>query len=286
MTGQPSAHPAADVGIFGGSGFSSFLEDTDQVVIDTPWGATAAPITVGTLGRMRVAFLPRHGLRHEFPPHRVNYRANIDAMRKLGVRAILSPFAAGSLQPTIQPGDFVVVDQLVDRTSGRADTFHDDFANGPQHISLADPYDTELRALLVDVGRNHGNTMHDGGTVVVINGPRYSTRAESQWFQSAGWHVVNMTQYPEAALAREAGLRFAGIALITDYDTGIDHLPDVKPVTQDQVFASFENNVHRLRDLLLTAIPRLAEPRANPGSDNENGPPVPCNATDAVRTVR
>lgn len=255
-----TAEPIADVGIFGGSGFYSFLECAEEVAVETPWGAPSAPIMVGTVGGVRVAFIARHGRDHEFPPHRVNYRSNVDAMRRLGVRVLLAPFAAGSLQPTIHPGDFVVVDQLVDRTWGRPETFHDHFDNGPQHVSLADPYDSELRSALVAVGRDQGITMHDGGTVVVVNGPRFSTRAESAWFRSAGWHVVNMTQHPEAALAREAGLRFAGVALVTDYDAGVEHLPDVEPVTQEQVFAFFESNVHRLRDLLHAVIPRFADP--------------------------
>jgi 5'-methylthioadenosine phosphorylase len=187
----------------------------------------------------------------------VNYRANVDVMRRLGVRAILSPFAAGSLQPEIRPGDLVVVDQFVDRTSGRADTFHDSFDDGPKHASLADPYDLRLRALVVGVARELGQTVHDGGTVVVVNGPRFSTRAESQWFRAAGWQLVNMTQYPEVALACEAGIPIAGIALVTDYDAGIEG-HDHDPVSQEAVFALFEANVARLRALLLEIAPRAA----------------------------
>jgi 5'-methylthioadenosine phosphorylase len=178
-------------------------------------------------------------------------------MRDLGVRLLLAPFAAGSLQPTIHPGDFVVVDQLVDRTAGRADTFYDTFDDGPHHVSLADPYDAEARSVLVATGKRLGITVHDGGTVVVVQGPRFSTRAESAWYRSAGWDVINMTQYPEAALAREADIRYAGIALVTDYDTGLEGMPGVEPVTQERVFAFFEDNVHRIRDLLLAAIPDL-----------------------------
>jgi 5'-methylthioadenosine phosphorylase len=178
-------------------------------------------------------------------------------MRDLGVQALVAPFAAGSLQPTIHPGDFVVVDQFVDRTSGRAETFYDTFDDGPTHVSLADPYDEGLRAELVAAADELGITVHDGGTVVVVQGPRFSTRAESAWYRSQGWHVVNMTQHPEAALAREAGIRYVGVALVTDYDTGLEGLPGVEPVTQEQVFGFFEDNVHRVRDLLFTAIPRL-----------------------------
>jgi 5'-methylthioadenosine phosphorylase len=211
-----SGTPPADVGVFGGSGFYSFLDDTETVELTTPYGPPAAPVTIGTLGDVRVAFLARHGRNHEFPPHRVPYQANVWAMRELGVRALLGPFAAGSLQPHIHPGEFVVCDQLVDRTSGRPETFFDSFDDGPRHISLADPYDAELRAALVRAATEVGITVHDGGTVVVVQGPRFSTRAESAWYRAQGWEVINMTQHPEAALAREAELRYAAVALITD----------------------------------------------------------------------
>ena len=166
-----------------------------------------------------MAFLPRHGRRHTIPPHRINYRANVWAMRSLGVKAVISPCAAGSLQLHVEPGHFVVSDQFVDRTSGRADTFFD----GPivSHVSSAEIYDPTLRALALDVIREHGITVHDGGTVVVIQGPRFSTRAESKWFSDAGWEVINMTQYPEAYLCRELGMAVVNIALITDYDAGV-----------------------------------------------------------------
>ena len=253
---RTDASPAvyADVGVFGGSGFSAFLNDTREVAVETPWGPPSAPVTVGLLGDVRVAFLPRHGVDHQFPPHTVDYRANVAVMRSLGVRALLAPFAAGSLQPTIHPGDFVVVDQLVDRTSGRVETFHDHFDDGPQHVSLADPYDAQLRALFVDFGRAEGFVMHDRGTVVVVNGPRFSTRAESEWFGKMGWDVVNMTQHPEAALAREAGIPFGAVALVTDYDAGLAGRPDVEPVSQERVFELFERNLDRLQTLLRGVI--------------------------------
>jgi 5'-methylthioadenosine phosphorylase len=248
----------ADIGVFGGSGFYRFLDDVDEHTVTTPYGDPSAPVTIGTLEGVRVAFLPRHGPQHEFPPHRVNYRANVAAMRDLGVRALLAPFAAGSLQPTIHPGDFVVVDQFVDRTTGRADTFYDRFTDGPKHVSLADPYDDRLRDELVKACNELGITVHDRGTVVVVQGPRFSTRAESAWYRSQGWEVINMTQYPEAALACEAGIPYGAIALITDYDTGLEGAPGVEPVTQEQVFGFFEDNVHRVRDVLFAVIPRLA----------------------------
>lgn len=242
----------AEVGVFGGSGFYTFLDDVETHVIDTPYGAPAAPVTIGTVGGRRVAFLPRHGRNHEFAPHTIPYRANVHALSSLGVRAILAPCAVGSLQPTIHPGQMVVVDQLVDRTWGRADTFHDD---GPvHHVAFADPFDASVRAVLVGAGRDLGLTIHDGGTAVVIQGPRFSTRAESAWFRQMGWSVVNMTGYPEAVLAAEAGIPYASVALVTDYDAGVD---GHDPVTQEAVFAFFEGNVANVRSLLLHAIPRL-----------------------------
>jgi len=247
--------PEVQIGIFGGSGLYSLLQHAVDVEVETPWGA--ATCSVGDVDGRPVAFLPRHGRGHELPPHRVNYRANVAAMASLGATAVLAPFAAGSLQPWIGPGDLVVVDQFVDRTSGRHDTFHDDFTDGPQHVAMADPYDAELGGVLARVGRVHGFTVHEGGTVVVINGPRFSTRAESQWHRSAGWHVVNMTQHPEATLAREAGIRYAGVAVVTDYDAGVDHRPHVAPVTQEEVFRRFEENVDRLRLLLVDAVRAL-----------------------------
>jgi 5'-methylthioadenosine phosphorylase len=247
--------PAADVGVFGGSGFYSFLDSADDVAIDTPFGPTSDPITIGVVGDKRVAFIARHGRDHRHTPSAVPARANLWALRTLGVRTVIGPCAAGSLKSTVHPGDFVVLDQLVDRTWGRPDTFYD--AGHRHHVSFADPYCPVVARAAVDAGRRRGLTVHDHGTVVVIQGPRFSTRAESEWFRAQGWEVVNMTQYPEAYLARELGMHYAGIALITDYDTGVEHDPGVAAVTQDHVFAFFEENLHRMRGLLLDLIPQL-----------------------------
>ena len=175
-------------------------------------------------------------------------------MREVGVTRLIGPCAAGSLQPDVKPGDFVVCDQLVDRTSGRADTYYD----GPHvhHVAFADPYCPELRAALVAAAREEGVTVHDGGTVVVIQGPRFSTRAESRWFRDAGWQVVNMTQYPEAYLARELGLCYATTALVTDYDAGGGD-DGIEPVTMDEVLRVFEANLERLRSVLFRALPSI-----------------------------
>ncbi|MFB9662523.1 MTAP family purine nucleoside phosphorylase [Glycomyces mayteni] len=254
-----SDRPRADIGVFGGSGFYTLAAQAESFDITTEWGPPSAPVAIAEMSGARVAFLPRHGTGHRLPPHKVNYRANVDAMRQLGVRALVSPFAAGSLRPEIRPGDFVVCDQVVDRTWGRESTFHDEFADGPVHIPFAEPYDPRLRRIVLDAAAEVGATAHDGGTVVVVNGPRFSSRAESRWHRESGWHVVNMTQCPEAPLAMEAGLPFVGIALVTDYDAGLDEDPDVEPVSQDAVFAVFEANLHKVRELIGAAIPALAD---------------------------
>lgn len=249
--------PEAEVGVFGGSGFYSFLDDVEEVALDTPYGAPSAPLAVGTVAGRQVAFLPRHGARHELPPHKVNYRANLWAMRALGVTRILGPCAVGSLQRPVAPGHVVVCDQLVDRTSGRADTYFD----GPRvvHVSFADPYCPELRAVAVEASLAAGIETHDGGTVVVVQGPRFSTRSESAWYQGQGWQVINMTQYPEAYLARELGLCYASLALVTDYDVGID---GVEPVEHAEVLRVFDANLGRLREALLAAVPAIPAERA------------------------
>ncbi len=251
--------PEAEIGIFGGSGFYELLTDAEEVTVETPYGPPSAPVTLGEVGGRRVAFLPRHGRHHELPPHRINYRANIAAMEQLGVRRILGPCAAGSLQPHIRPGDFVICDQYVDRTRGRADTFYD----GPQttHLSMADPYCPTLRQVVLQVGRRMDLPLHDRGTVVVIQGPRFSTRAESRWFRAQGWEVVNMTQYPECVLAREREICYVNISLITDYDVGVEGDPSVEPVTAAEVVRIFRENLVRLRELILQVIPAIPPQR-------------------------
>jgi 5'-methylthioadenosine phosphorylase len=241
--------------VFGGSGFYSFLEGVEEVSVDTPYGPTSDRIAIGDVGGRRVAFLPRHGRGHTLPPHAIPYRANLWAMRELGVRRLIGPCASGSLDPGLPPGAFVVCDQFVDRTSGRRDTFYD----GPvtTHVSAADPYCPDLRRTLLETGREQGLDIRDGGTVVVIQGPRFSTRAESRWFSSMGWGVINMTAYPEGWLARELGLCYANVSLITDYDVGLEGQDGIEPVTHEAVLAVFGANNDRLRRLLFEAIPKI-----------------------------
>ena len=247
--------PRAAIGVFGGSGFSALLDDADEVTVETPYGPPSGPFVIGSVAGRPVAFLPRHGPGHRHPPHRIPYRANLWAMRSLGVTQIVGPCAAGSLTPSVRPGDFVVVDQLVDRTSGRTQTFWDDRA---VHVSFADPYCARGRAAALKAAATVGITAHDGGTMVVVEGPRFSTRAESRWFSEAGWSVVNMTGHPEAVLARELELCYTSIALITDYDVGV---PGVPAVTAEEVFRVFTDNNARLRELLFTLIPELPDDR-------------------------
>lgn len=242
----------AEIGVFGGSGFYELLDEVEEVVVQTPYGLPSAPPVVGALGEKRVAFIPRHGREHQFPPAQINYRANLWALKELGVRRVIGPCASGALRPDLQLGDFIVCDQFVDRTVGRADTFFE----GPEttHVSSAEPYCPDLRRVLVEAAGELGITAHDGGTVVVIQGPRFSTRAESRWFQEAGWDAINMTAYPECHLARELELCYATIAMVTDYDVGVE---GSDPVTAEHVVQVFARNNEQLRELLFAAIPRI-----------------------------
>ncbi|MBO0713664.1 MAG: S-methyl-5'-thioadenosine phosphorylase [Acidimicrobiales bacterium] len=248
--------PRAEIGIIGGSGFYRFLDDIEEVDAHTPYGPAAGPLAVGRVGDRAVAFLARHGPRHHLPPHRVNYRANLWALRELGVRRVLAPAAAGSLRPDLHPGELVVCDQLVDRTWGRADTYFDGGSVG--HVSFADPYCSALGRVLVS-SATAPTVVHPRGTVVVIQGPRFSTRAESAWFRQAGWDLVNMTQYPEAVLARELGMCYSGLAIITDYDTGLEGVDGIEPVTMAAAFEVLRHSVDRVRQLLLDAIPAVPD---------------------------
>jgi 5'-methylthioadenosine phosphorylase len=243
----------AEIGVFGGSGFYSLLDEVREVKVDTPYGPPSDSFFLAQVAGRQVAFLPRHGRRHTIPPHRINYRANVWAMRALGVKAVISPCAAGSLQADVRPGDFVVCDQFVDRTSGRAQTFFD----GPivSHVSAAEIYDPTLRAIAIEVIREHGIPVHERGTVVVIEGPRFSTKAESRWFSQAGWEVINMTQYPEAYLCRELGMAVVNISLITDFDAGV--IEGTEAVDARSVLEVFEQNAARIQKVVLEMIGRF-----------------------------
>ncbi len=244
----------AELGVFGGSGLYELLEEAQEIELETPYGKPSAPVTIGEVEGRRVAFLPRHGRRHELPPHRIPYRANVWAMRELGVRRIIGPSAVGALKAELEVGEFVVCDQFVDRTRGREDTFYEGGAEPVTHVSAADPYCPELRSLILETAGELGIAARDGGTVVVIQGPRFSTRAESHWFQQAGWDVVGMTAYPEGFLARELELCYANISMVTDHDVGVG---DHAPVSSEVVLQVFNDNLARLRELLFAVIPRI-----------------------------
>ncbi len=237
-----------EFGVFGGSGFYSFLEGMKEIKVETPYGAPSDLIAIGSYKGRKVAFLPRHGKLHQFSPHRVPYRANLWAMKSLGVTRIIAPTAAGSLQPEYKVGEFVVTDQFVDRTSARDCTFYE----GPitTHISGAEPYCPELRSVAIDSLKKLKIPFHSEGTVVVIQGPRFSTKAESMWFTKMGWHIINMTQYPEAVLARELEMCYVNIAAITDYDAGIVAEGSVEPVTQEMVVKKFTENIGKFKEIV------------------------------------
>ncbi len=253
----------AQIGIIGGSGFYSFFEESgkpfEEITVDTPYGKPSDPITIGEIYGHKVAFLPRHGRDHRFLPHTINYRANVWALKSLGVTRVISPCAAGSLQKNVKPGDFVICDQFVDWTDGRKNTFFE----GPicVHPSAADPYCPELRQIAIREAKKQGITVHETGTVVVINGPRFTTKSESKFFTNQGWEVINMSQYPEVHLVRELDMCPLTIALITDYDAGL--VGDVPPVTHQEVIQVFKTNISRLKNLLLAIIENIPLERSH-----------------------
>ncbi|WP_426565749.1 S-methyl-5'-thioadenosine phosphorylase [Angustibacter sp. McL0619] len=247
---EPSPAP---IGVIGGSGFYSFLDDATEVAVPTPFGEPSSPVTLGAVGGRQVAFVPRHGRDHRFAPHRVNYRANLWALRALGVRQVLAPCAVGSLRAENGPGTIVLPDQVVDRTWGREHTVYD--AEGPVvHVSMADPYCPRGRRAVLDVANDTGEHVVDGGTLVVINGPRFSSRAESHWHSAAGWSVVGMTGMPEAAIARELAICLTSIALVTDLDAGV---AEGEGVTHHEVLEVFARNVERLKAMLGHVVPTM-----------------------------
>ncbi len=245
---------SAQVAVIGGSGFYEFLDDARELVVATPYGEPSAPVTIGEVRGVPVAFVPRHGRGHAHPPHLINYRANLWALASLGVRQVVAPCAVGGLRDEVAPGDLVVPDQLVDRTSGRVQSFVE---RGAVHVPFADPYCPSLSAVLA---AQDGVTL--GGTMVVVDGPRFSTRAESRHFAAQGWTLVNMTGHPEAVLARELRLCYAAVALVTDMDAGVE---SGQGVGQAEVFAMFAENVGRLKAILAAVLDRLPAPGAGCG---------------------
>lgn len=256
--------PKAQIGIFGGSGFYSFLKNGKEYEIKTPYGKPSDKIFVGEFDGKKVAFLPRHGRNHQFPPHKIPYRANLYAFKMLGVKKVIAPIAAGSLQPNIKPGDFVLCDQFVNKTFGREDTFFEGSKTKNKfskakvvHVSSAEPYCLSLREIAFAACKKLKIRAHKRGTVVVINGPRFSSKAESLEFQKQGWEVINMTQYPECILAKELEMCYLGIALITDYDAGLIGQKGIEPVTTEKMLKVFKENNEKVKKLIFEIIKRL-----------------------------
>lgn len=240
----------AEIAVIGGTGFYSFLDSPRHVDVSTPYGEPSASIAIGSVRGRSVAFLPRHGTRHEFPPHGINYRANAYALRRLGVRQVIAPCAVGGLSDLVRPGDVVVPGQLIDRTHRRIGSFVE---TGAVHLPFADPYCAGIRGAVTGAAPD----AVDGGAMVVIEGPRFSTRAESAFYASAGGALINMTGAPEAALAREMRQCYAAIALVTDMDAGVE---GEEGVGQADVFALFKQNLDRLKVLLADTIEALPDP--------------------------
>ena len=249
----------ATIGVFGGSGFYKFLDDIEEISVKTPYGDTSDNLFVGQIGAHKVAFMPRHKRDHSIPPHLINYRANVWAMKSIGVKRVISPCAAGSLQKHINPGDFVICDQIVDWTDGRKSTF----VEGPKviHVSTANPYCEEMRQLAVNAAKKIGINVHDKGTMVVVNGPRFSSRAESKFFTNQGWDVINMTAFPEAYLVKEMDMCPLNISLITDHDAGLEG--EVAPVAHSEVIKVFNINNEKLKNLLFELIKTIPMEKKN-----------------------
>jgi len=248
----------AKIGIFGGSGFYTMFEKKVDKEVNTDYIKPSAPVSIGDIETKKVAFMPRHGAKHTLPPHKIPYKSNISAFKEVGVERIIGPCAAGSLKASIKPGDFVICDQMVDLTHGRDDTFY----HGPEvaHISFAEPYCPEMRKIAAEACESQGITYHNKGTIVVVNGPRFSTVAESRWYTSNKWEVINMTQYPECVLAREMDMCYVNISLITDYDVGL-HDPKLKPVTTEDVVRIFKENNENVKQVIAQIVKNTPEER-------------------------
>ncbi len=251
------------IGIIGGSGFYELLQKAKMLDLDTPYGKPSSGMTFGSIGDKEVVFVARHGPGHKLPPHKIPYKANLYALYGMGVRHVISASAVGSLKPEIKPGDFVVPDQLVNLTSGRDDTYYHGDENSVEdcviHLGFADPFCENMRKKLIGQAKLLGNRTHGKGTAVVINGPRFSTKAESLMFRNHGWDIINMTMYPEAVLARELQMCYANISLITDYDTGVKDNPNAESVNIDEVLRVFKENSEKLKKIIEEVIDKIED---------------------------
>ena len=261
----------ADLGVIGGSGFYSLLEDAESVAVTTPYGDPSDPLTIGTLAGRRVAFLPRHGADHRFPPHRVPYRANLWALRSVGVRHVVTGSAVGSLKAELGPGELVLPDQILDRTWGRPHTYSDT-DTGVAHLSFSDPYCSIGRSAALAAADRAGLPLASPATLVVINGPRFSTRAESLDYQRSQATIIGMTGMPEAALAREMALCFTSLCLVTDHDAGVEV---GQGVTHAEVLAMFAENLPKMRELLVATLAGLPAAQGDCGCADVHTGAVP-----------
>jgi len=246
------------IGIIGGSGLDDpkFLNNAEEVEMETRYGSPSSSLTVGDIGGVNVVLLARHGRRHTIPPSQVNYRANMCALKEFGCIHVLATTAVGSLREEIRRGDLVILDQFIDFTRSRATTFHASFEPGKaMHTAMAEPFSEDIRSAFIEAARELGLSHHPRGTVITIEGPRFSTRAESRMYRIWGADVVNMSIAPEAALANELGMPYGAVAMSTDYDCWKE---DEEPVTWDMILKIFSENVQKVTDLLLKAIPKLA----------------------------
>lgn len=248
------------LGIFGGSGFYELLQNPEEMDIDTPYGKPSDKLMKGELFGKAVVFLPRHGRGHKIPPHKINYRANVCAMKEAGVTKILAPSAMGSLRREIAPGAFVICDSYIDRTRGREDTFFDGtpvlsgVEGEVRHMTSVDPYCQCLRKQILSICAKVGVPTVGGGTLVVINGPRFSTIHESKWFSSLGASVIGMTGYPEVILANELGICYATIGLVTDYDACFHNNAGLAASSAQEILATFNKNLENVKKIIFEII--------------------------------
>lgn len=244
------------VGIIGGSGLddSDMLKGAREMVVDTPYGIPSSALLCGRLKGVNVVMVARHGKKHQYSPSQVNYRANIRALKDEGVTHILATTACGSLREEIGRGDFVILDQFIDMTRLRKSTFFESFEGGARHTSMAEPFDAGLRQVLIESAAELNLNIHERGTVVTIEGPRFSSKAESNMFRLWGADVINMSIAPEAILANELELPYAAVAMSTDYDCWKE---DEAPVTWDEIVEVFKKNASNVEKLLLNVIPKI-----------------------------
>jgi len=234
------------IAVIGGSGIGEIFEEKEKIAVHTPYGEPSDYISIGNISGITVAFLPRHGKGHRIPPHRINYRANIYALHELGIEKVVSVSAVGSLQEKLKPGDLAIVSQFIDFTKNRIYTFYD----GPKvvHISMADPFSADMNAILSKNARKLGFNVHENVTYVCIEGPRFSTRAESKMFRNFA-DVIGMTLVPEVNLAREMGMCYSTVATITDYDVWAE-----KPVTASEVIRIMNENEYKVKEILKVSL--------------------------------